>query len=54
MAAETARHREIPVILIMTSGVRSEELERAYALGANSVLVPATVEELLESGRAIR
>ena len=44
----------IPVILIMTSGARSEELERAYALGANSVLVPATIEELLESVRAVR
>jgi len=44
----------IPVVIIITEGARSEELERAYSLGANSVLVPATVEELLEAVRAIR
>jgi CheY-like chemotaxis protein len=42
-------------IIILTSSVRREDVERAFDLGANAFLVkPATLDELIEMVRCLR
>jgi DNA-binding response OmpR family regulator len=41
-------------VVILTMGITPEALAQAYFSGANSVLVPTTLEELRESVSAIR